>query len=152
MLGVTALIVVLNGYGEETGWRGYALPQLQLRFTPLTSTLILAMAWAAWHLPQFFVLHSYESFTTGQLFGFAFGLTCGAFVATWIYNRTAGSILAVVVWHGVHNAFGGTKAATAGPGTIAAVVSTCIMIQGIVPVVLELRARRHGRPSVLGAA
>lgn len=152
MLGVMALIVVLNGYGEETGWRGYALPQLQLRFTPLASTLILAVAWAAWHLPQFFVLHSYESFTTGQLFGFAFGLMCGAVVATWIYNHTAGSILAVAVWHGVYNALGATKAATAGPGTVAAVVSTCIMIQGIVLVVLELRARRHDRPSVLGAA
>jgi membrane protease YdiL (CAAX protease family) len=151
LIGVVLLIVMVNGYGEETGWRGYALPQLQLRFTALTSTLILAAAWAGWHIPQFLLLHSYANFTAGQLVGFVLGLACGAVVATWIYNHTEGSILALVVWHGVYNALGATEAATGGPGTIAAVVSTCIMIQGIVLVILELRARRHARPSVLGA-
>jgi hypothetical protein len=35
---------------------------------------------------------------------------------------------------------------------LAAVVSTLIMIQGVVLIVLEVRARRRGRPSLLGAA
>ena len=41
------------GIGEETGWRGYALPALQKRFTALTATLILAAGWACWHIPAF---------------------------------------------------------------------------------------------------
>ena len=33
---------------------------------------------------------------------------------------------------------------------LAAVISTLIMIQAVVLIVLEMRARRRGRPSVLG--
>ena len=52
--------------------------------------------------------------------------------------------------NGIYNAVGGTKAATGGSGTIAAVVSTLIMVQALALVGLELRARRHGKPSILG--
>lgn len=150
VIGVALLIVVVNGFGEETGWRGYALPQLQKRFSPLTSTLILAGCWAGWHIPQFFALHSYKGFSAGTGVGFFFGLACGAVVLTWLYNRTGGSILAVVVWHGIYNVVGGTKAATGGSGAIAAVVTTIIMIQALVLVGLEIRAGRHGTRSILG--
>ena len=37
--------------GEEPGWRGYAVPQLQRRRTPLASAVLLGVAVAAWHLP-----------------------------------------------------------------------------------------------------
>jgi CAAX protease family protein len=44
----------------------------------------------------------------------------------------------------------GTQAGTT--GLLAAVVTTLIMLQAVVLVVAELRARRRGRPSVLGPA
>jgi membrane protease YdiL (CAAX protease family) len=37
--------------GEEAGWRGFALPRLQNRFSPLTSSLALGFLWANWHVP-----------------------------------------------------------------------------------------------------
>jgi uncharacterized protein len=152
ILGVALTIVAVDGFGEETGWRGYALPQLQQRFTPLTATAIIAGCWAAWHIPEFFLLDSYKGFSAARGIGFVFGLTCGAVVATWLYNRAGASILAVAVWHGIFNVAAGTKAATAGSGTIAAVVSTLIMVQAFVLVGLELRARHYGKPSILGPA
>jgi membrane protease YdiL (CAAX protease family) len=148
LVGVLLLILV-GALGEETGWRGYALPQLQLRFSPLTSSLILAVLWFAWHLPQFFVIATYRDFGPVQYVGMFLGLTIGAVVLTWLYNRSGGSILLVAVWHGLYNFVSGTQAAT---GMLAAVVTTLIMIQGVVLIVLELRARRRGRPSVLGPA
>lgn len=46
VLGVWALLVLVNGFGEETGWRGYALPSLQCRHGTLLATLILTVFWA----------------------------------------------------------------------------------------------------------
>jgi uncharacterized protein len=149
LVGVLLLITFVGALGEETGWRGYALPQLQLRFSPLTSSLILAVLWFGWHLPQFLVIAAYRDFRPAQYVGMFLGLTCGAVVLTWLYNRSGGSILLVIVWHGLYNFVSGTQAATA---MLAAVVSTLVMIQGVVLIVLELRARRRGLPSVLGPA
>jgi membrane protease YdiL (CAAX protease family) len=149
LVGVLLLITFVGALGEETGWRGYALPQLQRRFSPLTSSLILAVLWFGWHLPQFFVIATYRDFGPVQYVGMFLGLTSGAVVLTWLYNRSGSSILLVIVWHGLYNFVSGTQAAT---GLLAAVVSTLVMIQGVVLIVLELRARRRGRPSVLGPA
>jgi uncharacterized protein len=55
----------------------------------------------------------------------------------------------VAVWHGLYDVVSGTQAAT---GMLAAVVSTLIMLQGAVLIVLEVRTRRRGRPSILGPA
>jgi membrane protease YdiL (CAAX protease family) len=143
------LLIVFGAVGEETGWRGYALPQLQRRFSPLTSSLILAVLWFGWHLPQFFVIATYRNSSPVQYVGFFLGLTCGAVILTWLYNRSGGSILLVALWHGLYNLVSGTQAAT---GMLAAVVTTLVMIQAVVLIVLELRARRRGRPSILGPA
>jgi uncharacterized protein len=58
-------------------------------------------------------------------------------------------VLLVIVWHGIDNFVGATQAAV---GTVAAVVSTLVMVQALVLVVLEPRARSRGRPSVLEPA
>ncbi|MFI5079705.1 MAG: CPBP family intramembrane glutamic endopeptidase [Streptosporangiales bacterium] len=143
------LLIFAGALGEETGWRGYALPQLQRRFSPLASSLILAVLWFGWHLPQFFVIATYRDFGPVGYLGMFLGLACGAVVLTWLYNRSGGSILLVAVWHGLYNVVAATQAAT---GMLAAVVSTLIMIQGIGLIVADLRARRRGQPSVLGPA
>jgi uncharacterized protein len=148
LVGVFLAITLVGSLGEETGWRGYALPQLQRRFSPLAATLILAPVWFAWHLPQFLVIQTYREFGPGEYLGMFLGLSSGAVVLTWLYNRSGGSILLVIVWHGVYNFVGATQAAVTGP--IAAVISTLIMIQGIFLALLDVEARRRGWPSVLG--
>jgi membrane protease YdiL (CAAX protease family) len=150
IVGITIVVTLVNGFGEETGWRGYALPQLQHRFGPIAASLVIAAAWAGWHIPQFFVLDSYKSFSVAMLPIFVFGLTCGAIVWTWVYNRT-GSILAVAVWHGIYNVTGATKAATAGSGILASVMWTYVVVTAIVLLVVERRRRWAGRPSILAA-
>jgi membrane protease YdiL (CAAX protease family) len=144
---VALLAILINGFGEETGWRGYALPLLQRRYGPLAAALLVTPIWAGWHLPYFFTLATYRDFSTPAYVGFVFGLACGSIVLTWLYNGTGESILACAVWHGLFNL---TTATVAGSGTIAAVTSTLVIVQALVLVGLELRARGRGQASVLG--
>jgi membrane protease YdiL (CAAX protease family) len=76
---------------EELGWRGYALPGFQKRFSPLIANLILGVIVAGWHLPWVWM---------GQLPPFALlGTVAYTIVAGWIYNNTRGSVLLVLVAH-----------------------------------------------------
>jgi membrane protease YdiL (CAAX protease family) len=142
-----AVIVVLAALGEETGWRGFALPVLQRRYGALAAALLVTPIWAAWHVPFFFTVATYRDFAPVGYVGFVFGLACGSIVLTWLYNGTGGSILACAVWHGVYNLASGTAAAD---GTIAAITSTFVMVQALLLVGLELRARRRGTAPILG--
>jgi membrane protease YdiL (CAAX protease family) len=45
--------VVFCGYGEEVGWRGFALLRLLSRFSALRASVVLTGGWAACHLPLF---------------------------------------------------------------------------------------------------
>ncbi len=39
---------------EELGWRGFAQPRLLQKYSPLTTGLLLGLAWTLWHIPLFF--------------------------------------------------------------------------------------------------
>lgn len=123
-IGALGLWILTFGLGEETGWRGYALPRLQQNRSALSATLILASFWALWHLPQFFYL-----FDPRIAVGWAIGLFAGAIVFTWLFNSTGGSILILAIWHGSFNFM---SASDAGNGILAAVVSTLVMIWAVV--------------------
>ena len=45
--------MVTTGLAEEPGWRDFALPRLQRRFSPIIAALILGPLWGVWHLPLF---------------------------------------------------------------------------------------------------
>jgi membrane protease YdiL (CAAX protease family) len=147
-MGVVAVwvIAVLITFGEETGWRGFALPLLQRRYGALAAALLVTPIWAVWHLPFFFTVATYRNFAPPGYVGFVFGLACGSIVLTWLYNGTGASVLACSVWHGRYNLATGTAAAT---GTIQAVTSAFVYIQAFLLVGLELRARRRGEASIL---
>ena len=142
-----AVIVVLITFGEETGWRGFALPLLQRRHGALAAALLITPIWAVWHLPYFFTVATYRDFAPVGYVGFVFGLACGSIVLTWLYNGTGGSILACAVWHGLYNLENGTAAATS---TIQAVTNAFVYALAFLLVGLELRARKRGEASILG--
>jgi uncharacterized protein len=84
-LATFAFVALLGGGQEEPGWRGFALPRLQQRFTPLRATLVLAVLWGVWHLPIYGV-----GFVGPMLF---------AIFYTYLYNRT-GSVGLCMLLHG----------------------------------------------------
>ena len=130
-LGLAALPmwILTFGIGEETGWRGFALPRLQRGRRALSATLILWVVWASWHLPLFFY-----SYPTSIILGFLTGLLAGSITFTWLYNSTGGSILIVAVWHGLFNYI--TACVSCKTSLAAAIISTLVMVWAVVVVVL----------------
>jgi membrane protease YdiL (CAAX protease family) len=90
---------IFFGFGEEVGWRGFALPRLQNTFNALTSSLMLTGFWALWHLPLFFYRPGYTTMDIGGILGWIFSLLTGSILLTWLYNSSNASILICAVFH-----------------------------------------------------
>ena len=105
----TVLTILVNGVymlifvtlGEEVGWRGYALPALQARYSALLASLILGMVWALWHLPVFF--NPDTSYSNLPFFLFLPFIVLVAVLITWLFNSTGGSVLMAMLFHAVLN-------------------------------------------------
>ena len=131
-IGALALWLATYGFGEEIGWRGFALPRLQKGRSALSATLILGVMWIVWHMPPFLYLDTYVALGLAAFPMFALGVMMGAIVLTWLYNSTGGSVLMVAVWHGVFDFLAASKASD---GYIAALMSAAIMVWAVVIVV-----------------
>ncbi len=95
---------LLSNPWEEVGWRGFALPHLQKRHTALVATLIVGALWGLWHLPLFFWKGNPMS---QHPFGPWFiSAAAAAFIYTWLYNSTEGSLLPAALFHVALNTFG----------------------------------------------
>jgi membrane protease YdiL (CAAX protease family) len=78
-------------FGEEPGFRAYAVPQLQQRWSPLRAGITLGVIVAIWHLPLV---------AAGTLPPFGIGVTFAiTLVYVWLFNRTGGSALMTLVFH-----------------------------------------------------
>jgi membrane protease YdiL (CAAX protease family) len=83
-LGTFLLVATVGGGMEEPGWRGFALPRLEARRSPLVSTLAVGLAWGIWHVP----LYGPAGFIVPLIL---------AFFYTWLYNRTGGVLLCLLL-------------------------------------------------------
>ena len=91
-----------NGTGEEIGWRGFALPRLQARTSPLIAGLVLTFFWAAWHV--FFWKAGGEPVSTWRYWQETFiRLFPATMLINWFYNHSRGSILVAGVTHAAGN-------------------------------------------------
>jgi len=97
--------ILTYGLGEETGWRGYALPELQKRFTSINAGAIIGFMWCSWHLPAFFMNENYMSMGIMEKLGWAISLLFGSMFLTWLYNSSGRSVIVVGVWHALFDAF-----------------------------------------------
>jgi len=91
-----------NATGEETGWRGFAMPRLQTRTSPLIAALVIAFFWVPWHLigweaegKQILSLQYWIEMYIGHILL--------SVLIVWICNRANGSILVAGIAHAAMN-------------------------------------------------
>jgi membrane protease YdiL (CAAX protease family) len=83
--------------GEEVGWRGYALPRLAKHLGLGGASVLLGIIWAFWHLPLFFLDGSGSE---GQSFPiYAVHVSALSVAMSWLYWKTDGSLLLVMLMH-----------------------------------------------------
>lgn len=93
------LIIVL---GEEYGWRGFALPRLQGRYTALVATLIVGAVWWIWHYPPSLIGTGVPLDTPFWLFGiYVIALSV---LITSVFNASRGSVGLAMLFHLASNA------------------------------------------------
>lgn len=90
------------GLMEEFGWRGFLLPHLLEKHSPLVSTLLLGLVWGG-------LWHGYADFFGVARDGWTFGLlivllgpgllTAWSLILTRVHERTGGSLLMSILMH-----------------------------------------------------
>jgi len=95
-------LVFTGGLNEETGWTGFALPRLQVSFSPLIASIILWFFWILWHIPlQVAGLWNAELV---DLVRALIGSFFARFIFTWLFNKTRGGVLSAILFHASANA------------------------------------------------
>ena len=98
LLSMLVFNIIQGATGEELGWRGYALPNLQKRYTPLTASIILGVVISGWHS----ILHLVSP-TGVPEWQFWIIMVSFCILVTWAYNHSGGSLLIVSLFHFTFN-------------------------------------------------
>jgi len=136
---VAGYVLIVNGFGEELGWRGFLAHRLLPRLGRFRTATLVWIVWALWHAPLFWVVENFRDFGPGTLVGWLVGLWFGSYFLTWLYESTECSVLIVAVWHTAYNV---TTATEATAGVVAAISSTLVIVAGLL---LLAQAGAHRR-------
>lgn len=90
------LINITSGpMGEELGWRGYALKELQKKHSPLVASLFIGLLWGFWHFPLWIVTGYAGSDLLLYSASFMLGILSFSVFITYFYNKSKNILVAV---------------------------------------------------------
>jgi uncharacterized protein len=101
LLGITLFQLFSGPIAEEAGWRGFALPRLEVKYNALVSSLILGVIWTFWHLPFFYLTGATQMSIPLPIYLFL--VVTNAIYLTWLYNNTRGSLVITTLAHFTYN-------------------------------------------------
>jgi membrane protease YdiL (CAAX protease family) len=119
------LTFFFTGGPEEFGWRGFLQKELQKKYNPLITVLIIGFVWALWHLPLHYNGFYPPEYTFSSHFLIIFQLTI---LFLWLYNKSGYSILAVIILHALNNNADRIFGASYIPAMVVAVILVIIFI------------------------
>ena len=91
--------------GEELGWRGFLLTELQQYWSPLKSATVIGIIWFLWHVPLFYA--PFGTLVSGMgteinmlhVLMYLAMLLALSWIITWLVNASRGSVLIAVLFH-----------------------------------------------------
>jgi uncharacterized protein len=92
LLPIFLFILFQGPLTEELAWRGFLLPRLLDRYSPLGSSVVLGLVWAVWHINVFF--SPIASWTLFSASAVAFSI-----LMTVLFLHAQGSVLLAIVMH-----------------------------------------------------
>ena len=96
-------------WGEEPGWRGFALTRMQERYGPLLAAVVVGLLHGVWHLPVFLMVSLPMALGPFEVTGFVvntLSIVVISIIWTWVFNNARESILIAVLLHASSNATG----------------------------------------------
>ena len=100
---VGSLYGILVTAGEELGWRGYALPVLLKRHSPLIASLMIGFFWSFWHAPLSWLYPGDISALDFWLYGLGIQAAFSQFP---VFGKQCGSGRAIVAFAATGTVFG----------------------------------------------
>jgi len=100
------LIFFILQFGEELGWRGFALDRLLARMNVLQASVVVGSIWAVWHLPMF-ISKGFGQYEYHMPFlQFFLTLVLISVIITWMQINTGGSLFPAFLIHAQINLSG----------------------------------------------
>lgn len=89
--------LIRGALGEELGWRGFLTTEIQKKYTPVKTGLIVGLIWGFWHLPLWLI--SGYGFFDLMLYiaGFLVSIICCSIIITILYSKCKNLMVACVV-------------------------------------------------------
>jgi hypothetical protein len=91
--------LVIFGFGEEIGSRGFLQPELEERHPRVLAASLAAIVWASWHLPLFGITPSYRAMPAIGFVGLAAGIRVASWRFAWLLEVGRGSLPVTAVFH-----------------------------------------------------
>ncbi len=125
-----AAIWLVLAFGEEIGWRGFALPLMTERSGFWRAATVLGIVWAVWHYPKLLSSPYVESLEQAAplIAIFTLQIVLANFVLCWLFFRANQSVIVATLFHATFNVV-----ATAYPNAaidlyLTAIVAVCVLL------------------------
>jgi membrane protease YdiL (CAAX protease family) len=141
LLPMIVLALMLAPLLEETGWHGYGVDSLRAKYGMMSTTLLFAVLWCAWHAPLVLINGTYQNELArmdSKVFvaNFFVSIIPAAIIANWFYYKNSRSIAASVLLHSMLNA----AAVLLNAGQVAKCIATLLYSAVAVGLIVRDRA------------
>src|SRR5699024_1268202 len=83
--------------GEELGWRGFALNELQKKYSPLKAGVLIGVLWGFWHTPLWFASGYAGVDLIRYILLFLVGIISTSVIITLFYNLNKNLLITIII-------------------------------------------------------